>query len=123
MSTNTRNKQTPKERGGCLSAFLLLVAIHGVLSAALIGYLRTERDLTSPWWVWAILFVFALADIVAMFGVWKWKKWGLWLYAISTGVGIAIGLVLTASQWIVFHDIIPLAILGYLVKDKQKYFS
>lgn len=123
MSKSARKTPAPKERGGCLSVWLSLIVIHGVVSAALIAYLRTERDLSSPWWVWAILFVFALADIVAMIGVWKWKKWGLWLYAVSTVVGIAIGLVLTASQWIVFHDIIPLAILGYLVKDKQKYFS
>ena len=37
--------------------------------------------------------------------------------------GIAVGLVLTRTQLIVFHDIIPLVILGYLVKDKQKWFD
>ena len=43
MSKNTRKKPVSKERGGCLSTWLFLIAIHGVLSAALIAYLRTQR--------------------------------------------------------------------------------
>jgi hypothetical protein len=106
-----------------LSAWLILIMIHGVFASALIWYLRTQRDLSSPWWVWTTLFVTALADIVAAIGIWNWKRWGLRVYAISTAAGIAAGLVLTASQLIVFHDIIPLAILGWLVKDKWDYFQ
>lgn len=45
------------------------------------------------------------------------------MYVISTVVGIAVGLVLTRSQSIVFHDIIPLAILGWLIKDKCQWFD
>ena len=112
-----------KDRGTWLSLWLILIAIHGVFASALIWYLRNQDGLTSPWWVWVTLFLTALADIVAVIGAWNWKRWGLWLYAISTALGIAAGLVLTASQFIVFHDIIPLVILGWLVKDKQSYFS
>ena len=45
------------------------------------------------------------------------------IYAISTVLGIAIGLVLTRSQLWDFHDILPLVILGYLIKDKRGYFE
>ncbi|NIV37003.1 MAG: hypothetical protein GWN58_48495, partial [Anaerolineae bacterium] len=62
-------------------------------------------------------------DIVAAIGAWNWKRWGLWLYAISTVAGIAVGLVLTRTQLIVFHDIVPLVILGWLVKDKHQWFD
>ena len=106
-----------------MSAWLILIMIHGILAAVLIWYLRNEGNLSSPWWVWSILLVLALADIVAAIAVWNWKRWGLWLYTASTAAGIAIGLVLTASQLIVFHDIIPLVILGMLVKDKHAYFD
>jgi hypothetical protein len=121
--THTKEHASQKERGTWLSIWLILIMIHGVIAAGLIWYLRTEGGLGSPWWVFALLFVLAIADIVAAIAAWNWKKWGLQLYALSTVVGIVIGLVLTASQLIVFHDIIPLAILGYLIKDKRSYFS
>ena len=69
------------------------------------------------------LFALAIADIVAAVAIWYWKKWGLRLYAISTVIGIAAGLILTASQLVVFHDIIPLAVLGYVIKDRWGDFD
>jgi hypothetical protein len=116
-------QQAKKERGTWLTLWLVLIAIHGVFASTLIWYLRNQEGLTSPWWVWVTLFLTALADIVAAIVVWNWKRLGLWLYAISTTLGIVAGLVLTASQLVVFHDIVPLVILGWLVKDKQSYFS
>jgi hypothetical protein len=112
-----------KERGTWLSLWLILIMLHGLIASGLIWYLRANGDESSPVWMLAILLVLSIADIVAAIAAWYWKKWGLWLYVISTVVGIAVGLVLTRTQLIVFHDIIPLVILGYLVKDKQKWFD
>jgi membrane protein YdbS with pleckstrin-like domain len=117
----TKQKQapaSPRERGTWLSLWLILILLHGIFASGLIWYLRAQRSDPSPSWMLAILFVLAIADIVAAVAAWYWKKWGLWLYTISTVIGIVVGLVLTASQLIVFHDIIPLAILGYLVRNK-----
>ncbi|NIV28897.1 MAG: hypothetical protein GWN58_05105, partial [Anaerolineae bacterium] len=72
-----------------------------------IWYLRAQDNESSPVWMLAILFVLGIVDIVAAIAAWNWKKWGLWLYAVSTVAGIAVGLVLTRTQLIVFHDIIP----------------
>ena len=121
--THKTEQASSKERGTWLSIWLILIVVHGVIAAGLIWYLRNEGGLGSPWWVFTLLFVLAIADIVAAVAAWYWKRWGLQLYALSTVVGIVIGLVLTASQLIVFHDIIPLAILGYLIKDKRSHFS
>jgi hypothetical protein len=118
-----KENAAPKERGTWLSLWLILILLHGLLASGLIWYLRSQRNDPSPSWVLIILFLLALADIVAALAAWNWKKWGLWLYAISTAVGIVIGLILTASQLIVFHDIIPLVILGFLVRDKRDYFT
>lgn len=68
-----------------------------------------------------VLLILSLADIVAAIGAWNWRRWGLVLYGISTAAGIAVGLMLTGSQLVVFHDIIPLTVLGYLYKDKWAY--
>lgn len=122
MTTRRQDSVAAKERGIWLSLWLILILLHGIFASGLIWYLRSQRSDPSPSWVLAILFLLAVADIVAALAAWKWKKWGLWLYASSTAVGIVIGLVLTASQLVVFHDIIPLLILGYLVRDKRDSF-
>ena len=122
--TKSKKKQAPgRERGTWLSIWLIFIMLHGILASVLIWYLRGQRGDSSPAWVLALLFVTAIVDVVAAILVWNWKRWGLWLYAISTVVGIVIGLVLTRSQLWVFHDIIPLVILGFLVKDKQSFFD
>ena len=123
MKKNTSSKPASRKRGGQLSAWLILIMIYGILAATLIWYLQTEGNLSSPGWVWSILFGPSLADIVATIAAWNWKRCGLWLYTASTAAGIAIGLVLTASQLIVFHDLIPLVTLGMSVKDKRGYFD
>lgn len=123
MTKRKPARTAPKERGTWLSLWLIVILLHGVLASGLIWYLRAQRNDPSPSWVLIILFVLAIADIVAALAAWNWRKWGLWLYAISTVVGIVVGLVLTASQLIVFHDIVPLAILGYLVRDKWSDFA
>jgi hypothetical protein len=120
----SKKKQGPaKERGTWLSIWLIFIMLHGILASVLIWYLRNQGGASSPAWIVATLFTMAIVDIVAAILIWNWKRWGLWLYAISTVVGIVIGLVLTRSQLWVFHDIIPLVILGFLVKDKQSYFD
>lgn len=123
MTKKKNAGQVTRERGTWLSLWLILIAVHGLFAAGLIWYLRAQSSESSPSWMLAILFVLGIADIVAAIAAWFWKKWGLWLYTVSTVVGIAVGLVLTRSQLIVFHDIIPLAILGWLIKDKRKWFD
>lgn len=123
MTKRKKTAAATRDRGTWLSIWLILIMLHGILASVLIWYLRSQRGDSSPSWILAILFVLAIADIVAAIAAWVWKKWGLWLYAISTVAGIVIGLVLTRSQLWVFHDIIPLVILGYLVRDKRSYFA
>jgi hypothetical protein len=123
MTKSKHKEETPKERGCWLSGWLILIALHGVLVTVLILYLRDQQHAARLPWVLPALLLLSLADIVAAVAAWYWKRWGLILYAISTFVGIAVGLVVTRSQLIVFHDIIPLAILGYIVKDKRQLFD
>jgi uncharacterized membrane protein (DUF2068 family) len=102
---------------------LVLIALHGVGAVYLIFTLRADTSPGALAWIAPTLFALAIADIVAAVAIWYWKKWGLRLYAISTAIGIAVGLIVTASQLIVFHDIIPLVILGYIIKDRRSDFD
>jgi uncharacterized membrane protein (DUF2068 family) len=122
MTTKEGNTRT-RERGCLLTGMLVLIALHGVAAAYLILYLRADRDPEALVWIAPTLFALAVADIIAAVAIWFWKKWGLKLYAISTVIGIAVGLIVTASQLVVFHDIIPLVILGYIIKDRWSDFD
>ena len=112
-----------KQRGGWLTAWLVLMMIHGIFAAFLVLYLREQKSGASPMWVLLVLFALAVAHIVAALAIWEWKRWGLIAYAAATIVSMVVGLILTGTQLWVFHEIIPLAILGYLVKDKLKAFE
>jgi hypothetical protein len=96
--------------------------VHGLLSSVLIFTLRGQPDADSPPLL-GVLLLLALADIVAALAIWFWQRWGLILYAVTVVISIVIGLVVFRTQLWVFHEIIPLAILGYLVKDKWADFG
>jgi hypothetical protein len=115
-------QDTPKERGCWLTGWLILMLIHGILSAALIAYVYMNQGGDSPLWL-GLLLLSAIAIVVAAVAIWYWQRWGLILYAVAIGISIVIGLVLTRTQLWVFHEIIPLAILGYLIKDKWADFG
>jgi hypothetical protein len=97
--------------------------LHGIFAAFLVLYLREQGGRTAPPWVLLVLFVLASAHVVAALAIWEWKQWGLILYAVVTVVSMAVGLILSGTQLWVFHEVIPLAILGYLIKDKTKAFE
>jgi len=113
-----------KQRGGWLTAALVLMMIHGVFAAFLVLYLRELKDgVVSPVWVLLILFALAVAHIVAALAIWEWKRWGLILYTVTIVVSSVVGLILTHTQLWVFHEVLLLVILGYLVKDKMSAFD
>lgn len=115
-------QEAPKERGCWLTGWLILMLIHGITSSLLIFYQRNQEGGDSTVWL-GLLLLASIAIVVATVAIWYWQRWGLILYAISIGVSIVVGLVLTGTQLWVFHEIIPLAILGYLIKDKWADFG
>jgi len=112
-----------KQRSGWLTAWLVLMMIHGIFAAFLVLYLREQQSGTSPVWVLLVLFAMAAAHVIAALAIWEWKRWGLILYVAVTVVSMVVGLILTGTQLWVFHEVIPLVILGYLVKDQMKAFE
>jgi len=116
------NTETPRERGCWLTGFLVLMVIHSIVSGILVYYQLSQPYVDKPTWL-AVLFVLAIAKIVAAIAIWYWQRWGLILYGITVIISIVIGLVVTGTQLWVFHEILPLAILGYIIKDKWADFG
>ncbi len=107
-----------RKRGGCLTAFLVIMLIANPLTA--ISYLLNgeafSRSLPDmPGWAIPALGVIALANFVCAIGLWQWKKWGMYGFAglslitvFVNAVSIGIGLAL--------FGLLGVVILGFLVR-------
>jgi hypothetical protein len=63
-----------------------------------------------------------LANVVAAVGIFYWQKWALYVYAASTVIAVVVGL-LTVGIWSVFYMLLPLVIIGWLLRTKWSYFE
>lgn len=119
------HKQVHKERGTWLSIFLVLTMIHSVLAVYLVlNSVQQQYAPQKPVIIASLIFI-SIATIIAAVAIWYWKKWGLYLYGIATVVAMTIHLVMTGSLLVLFYDIIPPAILAYLLNshNKWRYFE
>lgn len=114
-----RRTSTPT-RGGLLTGALILIAVHAVFTAVLLLTLRKDPGQAPPVWLWAAALILALADLTAAVALWRWKKWGLWLYAAAQLASIAVGLVVLPFALAAFHGIVPLGILGWVLSRERR---
>ena len=68
-----------------------------------------------------LMILYWVANVIAMLGIWFWKRWVIYVYAASTMLAI-VGLLAT-GMWSVFYFFLPLAILGYMLRTKWDYFE
>lgn len=84
-----------KNRHGCLTALLILMIIANSATALmyLFGRGMIRHSLPSlPDYVFPILIVMALFNLVCAIALFKWKKWGFWGFCASTVVALAVNL-------------------------------
>ena len=117
-------KPIQKERGTLLSVLLALILVHALL-ATYLGYTSLRDEYTRTTWVLPLMILVSIACIVAAVGMWYWKQWGIYLYAIACVIQAAVHLALTGALMVVFYDLLPLSILAYVIslQSKQKLFE
>lgn len=113
-----------KHRKGYLSLAILLVLFSGLFFTFWVFNEANHLNISPsqwPWWAWGIL-VTNVADIVAALALWKWKKWGLWLYLASITTRTV--LMVTAGFFGTgFASFLPFALVGYAVSLNNKQFE
>lgn len=116
-------KVTKKERGLWLSIWLILIVLMNLLTLVLIvDRVNQPQAMIFPYLI-AALFIFSAAKVVAAIGIWVWERWALYVYAGAVIGTMAVGLVLTGTWLYAFNEILPMAILGWMLKDKYDYFE
>lgn len=120
-----KKRQVKKERGPWLTLAIVLVVLHSLLVLAIIygNNLLTGADVPPTWFILALLGAEVL-DIVAAYGLWRWKKWGLTLYLVGTVIVIVLGIVATGAAMLwSFSRLLPFIIVGYIVRSKWDLFE
>ena len=112
-------KPVKKEHGVLLTIVLVIMAVHGLFSGYL--YYITAQEANRPW-VMGLMAVHFLANDAAAVGIFYGKKWGLYVYAGSTILAVVAGLI-SVGIWSTFYMLLPLVILGWLIRTKQSYFE
>jgi hypothetical protein len=113
-------KPVTKKRGALLSVLLGLVLAHGIF-ATYLAYTNLRADYVDyKSWVLTGLSLVSIATVVAAIGMWLWKQWGIYLYTIASIVAMAIHMMLTGSLMVVFYDLLPVAILSYVISLQSK---
>jgi len=101
-----------KKRHGCLTAYLILMIVVGILGAAIYflagnGVAQGNPEIPArlrP--VFGIINLFMAGSAVAL---WKWKKWGFWAFV---SIGILGGLLNSyLSRSIVPMIFVPIGVL------------
>jgi hypothetical protein len=113
------HKPVKKQRGGFLSILLVLIFLHALLATA-VAYSTLQEQYRATSWVLPVLALTSLASIVAAVAMWFWKKWGIYLYAAICVTQAVVHLLLTGSGLVVFYDMIPFVILGYVITLQSK---
>jgi peptidoglycan biosynthesis protein MviN/MurJ (putative lipid II flippase) len=117
-----RNKAQVKERGFWLQLLLIIMAIHGIFATYFYYTVRTQEPYLERPMILTLMVIHSLANVIAAVGIWYWKKWALYVYAGSTILALVVGL-LSVGAWSVFYMILPLIILGWVLRTKWGYFT
>ena len=112
-----------KERGGCLT--------YGMAYAAFIAVLLVYFALTgfrsSPDWLRNATLGISVLEIVSLIGIWFWKKWGVFAYAVLVLISPVIAFLNTQSFLPVITSLIQslslLLVLYLLLKPKWQFFE
>ena len=89
-----------KDRHGCLAVYLVFVMIVGVLGAATYFFAGDFVAKSNPEIPAGLRPLFGIVNVlitVAAFALWKWKKWGFWLFIAIGVLGATFNAYLTRS--------------------------
>jgi cell division protein FtsW (lipid II flippase) len=118
-------KAPVKKRGTLLTIALVVMILHGLAAAIFYAVARQDAIQTNymdrPWLI-GLMSLHFLLNVVAAVGIWFWKKWSLYVYAVSTILAVVVGL-LSIGIWSLFYMVLPLVIVGWLLRTKWSYFT
>lgn len=118
---SSKSKPAVKKRTTLMTIALVVIVLHGLFAAIAYSTLKSDPSVNHPALI-TMAVVHFLANVVAAYGIYKWKKWGLQVYAYSAILGVVVGS-MAMGLWSIFVLILPLVILGYIFKAHYDQFE
>lgn len=121
-----------KDRGGCLSLWLIgstLFSLYGLFVLCQAVSIVSDRssfysNRSGLMCAFVLLGAIVIGSLVSLFGIWNWKKWGVYgIATMSIASPIIEGLVGAPDASDLVAAVVQLTILYFLVKDKWDYFE
>jgi len=116
----SQKKPVRKERGFWLTLALVLMVVTGLVAAYF--YNAAKDPSVERVWILSAMVIANLLDVAAAVGIWFWKKWGLYVYAVASILALVAGLV-SVGMLASFYLVMPVAIVGWLLRTKWSYFE
>jgi len=111
-----------EDRGGCITYWLA----YAVIIALLVVYFAPNITSNTPWFLNASIGI-TVFQIIFIIGIWLWKKWGVFGYALITFIAPFVAFLRVASiseTLISFIQSLSLILVLYLlVKPKWQFFE
>ncbi len=95
--------------------FIIIINIIGSILYFLMADIFAEK-INLPAGLSYLMGIFGLCNCVAAIALWKWKKWGFWLYVIATIVGTIIICVYLNSLSSIITSVISILILYWALQ-------
>ncbi len=114
-------------RGWLLSAWLIYVALSNLWTAY--RSFEVYRDLVAhadprfPHWPFLVLALLALVNILAVVGLWFWKRWGFVLFCAVTAPGLGLNIYLGVSMGTLLLSMIGVVIMLAIFVPKWRLLN
>lgn len=119
----TKRSNAPKQRSTLLAIALVAVILHGLIMAAVYWTVLPDAQRgVQNLGVW-LMFLTAAADVAAGVALWLWKRWGIYLYAVSTIVSAVVIVLFTGDIFLLLGALLPAILVLYIVMAQRTQFE
>lgn len=115
-----------QERGGCLTIWLLFMVVANTLTALYYIFGLSTMQQFYPN-VSSVLFLLLAAccavNLISVYGLWTWKRWGFYLFIASTLAVLAINLAVGLPVFTALTGLVGLGIVWLLLRSRWTSFA
>lgn len=110
---------------GCLTLWLIgtVLSVVQLIMVIVGGGSQLWADILGPRWHLGVSIVLSLTNLIFLFAIWKWKKWGVFGLTASIVINIAVNWISGLRISYVLGPIVGIILLVALVKPRWNLFT
>lgn len=104
----------PKQRHGCLTAWLILMIVANSLSALMYLFAKNlilDAVPETPEWTFPVYAALGIVNVICAIALARWKKWGFFGFVATTLVGLVINIIVEVEIMQMIFGLLGIVIL------------